>query len=155
MEPTQKRFSVWEPPDNGTKWPECFDAITVRQEVSRYVKPKEVRRWLDEYYGYPYQRASDYLYGAIVHQENNEHEAVVMFDLARAYHHVSLITSRVIGSSQYGYAVGEVELFSENQVGVVNTGDYLTYFCVQQDFSPVEGELLGAMIGSFRDYLRK
>lgn len=154
MEPSKKRFSVWESPDNGETWPEQFDAITIKQEVTRCLTAKEIRRWIDKYYGIPCNRAADHLYGVIVHREMNENQSVVMLDVARAYHHVHLLVSEVTGSSRYGYQAGKIELFGENQIGTIGSGDFLTYFCVQQDFVPVEGEILGMMVAALRDNFR-
>lgn len=155
MEPVQKRFSVWERPDTGSVWPEQFDAITIKQEVARTLTAKELRRWIDNFYDIPHARAADHLYGVVVHRETNEGEAAVILDTGKAYRHVSLVVSAVVGTKEYGYDAVDIVQFGENQIGTVDAGDYLTYFSVQQDFVPIQGELLGMMIAALRDKLRK
>ncbi len=150
--PVSKRYSLLDSPDTGERWPERFDAITIEQLVSRPFKAKEARRQLDYFFEIPLQREQNFLHGVIWHFPNNENQSVVMFDTNASYMRVNFLTSNILGNSLYGYEPTErMDVLSGDKSFGVGASDYLTYFKTPRDFEPVQGEVLGMMIGAARD----
>ncbi len=150
--PVSKRHSLLESPDIGERWPERFDAITIEQLVTRPFKAKEARRQLDYFFEIPLKRDQTFLHGVIWHFPNNENQSVVMFDTNTSYMRVNFLTSTILGNSIYGYAPTEpINVLCGDKNFEIGATDYLTYFKTPRDFEPVQGEVLGMMIGAARD----
>lgn len=150
-QPIEKRHSLLEIPDTGEKWPDGFDAITVKQKEGRLFKAKEARRHIEYFFLSEAERRPDYLYGVIWHRQNNEHEAIIMIDTNNAYMRAKFLLAHVVGNASYGYEVsGELDTLHGDESCPVEIDDLLTYFSVPADFNPIEGEVLGMMISEVR-----
>jgi hypothetical protein len=148
----EKRYSLLEAPDKGEKWPDGFDAITIKQKEGRLFKAKEARRFIKHFFTFEAGRRPDYLYGVMWHRQNSEHEAIVMIDTNNSYMRAKFLLAHVVGSAQYGYKVtGELDTLQDDESCPVEKDALLTYFSVPADFDPIEGEILGMMIGEVRD----
>ena len=151
-QPIEKRHSLLEIPDTGEKWPNGFDAITVKQKEGRFFKAKEARRYIDYFFLSEAERRPDYLYGVMWHRQNNEHEALIMIDTNKSYMRAKFLLAHVVGNARYGYEVSsEPDTLQGDENCPVRTGDLLTYFSVPAGFEPIQGEVLGMMISEVRD----
>jgi hypothetical protein len=148
----EKRHSMLEDPDTGEVWPDGFDAITVLQREKRLFKAKEARRFIDYFFHHGIGTRSGDLKGVVLHYQDNEHEACVMFDTNMPYMQARFVVVKLLGSRTYGYRASEgLDVLQHDRGCVVLKDNLLTYFRVPVEFEPVQGEVLGMMVAEARD----